>query len=144
MAASPSRPPWGSPPPAAPSAEKSIGPLGVIALALGIGVFGYYMLDGHAHTCEACGNRWRHLGAFNLGDPQAHTCKQCGTVQWWKDGFPHVFRSPLDGEAARNAPAMAGQGLQEIRGVPHAEVPSGTSTAQLPAMTASTSRAWKL
>lgn len=68
--------------------------LGTIALAFGVGVLGYYMLDGHVHRCEACGTRWRHLGVFNHGDPRSHTCR-CGTVQWWKDGVPHVFRSAL-------------------------------------------------
>ena len=78
---------------AAPS--KPIGTLGVIAIALGVGVIGAYVLDAHGHTCEACGKRWWHLGAFNLGDPKAHTCASCGTVQWWKNGTPHVFRSVL-------------------------------------------------
>lgn len=76
-------------PPAQP-----IGTLGVIAIAFGIGVLGAYALDLHSHTCCACGRKWRHLGAFNLGDPTAHTCT-CGTVQWWKDGIPHVFRTAL-------------------------------------------------
>jgi hypothetical protein len=70
------------------------GTLGVIAIAFGIGVLGAYVLDLHAHTCDACGRKWRHLGAFNGGDPTAHTCT-CGMVQWWKDGAPHVFRSAL-------------------------------------------------
>src|SRR5574341_654615 len=69
--------------------------LGTIALAIGVGVLGYYALDGHSHTCEACGHRWRHLGVLNLGDPVAHSCARCGTVQWWKDGVPHVFREAL-------------------------------------------------
>jgi hypothetical protein len=69
--------------------------LGTIAIAVGVGMLGAYMLDLHSHTCEACGHRWRHLGAFNLGDPVAHTCSKCGTVQWWKDGAPHVFRDVL-------------------------------------------------
>jgi hypothetical protein len=60
------------------------GTLGVIALAFGIGVLGAYALDLHSHTCESCGYKWRHLGAFNLGDAASHTC---GTVQWWKCGF---------------------------------------------------------
>jgi hypothetical protein len=71
------------------------GTLGVIALAFGIGVLGAYALDLHSHTCDACGHTWRHLGAFNLGDPTSHTCTRCGTTQWWKDGVPHVFRSVL-------------------------------------------------
>lgn len=75
--------------------EAPLGTLSVMALAFGLGVLGYFMLDGHAHTCEACGHHWRHLGAFNVGDPASHTCKQCGTVQWWKDGMRHVFRDVL-------------------------------------------------
>jgi len=94
--------------------------VGVIAIAVGVGVLGYYMLDGHSHRCEACGYRWRHLGAFNFGDPTAHTCKQCGTVQWWKDGFQHVFRDPT------YVPPSAAAPMQEIRGVPRLELPSGT------------------
>ena len=35
------------------------------------------------------------MGAFHVGDPASHTCSKCGTVQWWKDGVPHVFRSVL-------------------------------------------------
>jgi hypothetical protein len=63
------------------------GTLGVIALAFGIGVLGAYALDLHSHTCDFCGYKWRHLGAFNLGDAASHTCGNCGTVQWWKCGF---------------------------------------------------------
>jgi hypothetical protein len=74
--------------------SKPLGTLAVLAIVVGIGALGAYALDLHAHTCEACGHRWRHLGAFNLGDPTSHTCK-CGTVQWWKDGIPHVFRDAL-------------------------------------------------
>ena len=64
------------------------GPLGVAALAIGAIALGAYALDLHKHTC-ACGNTWRHLGAFNLGDESAHTCARCNTVQWWKDGWAH-------------------------------------------------------
>ena len=103
MAASgPNRPPWETSPwrsfqeEPASSPPPSIGNmLGVIAIAVGVGVLGYYMLDGHSHRCESCGNSWRHLGAFNVGDPAAHSCSKCGTVQWWKDGVPHVFRDAL-------------------------------------------------
>lgn len=84
-----SPPPPSSPP---PSVGKM---LGTVAVALGIGMLGVYMLDLHTHTCEVCGNSWRHMGAFNVGDPGSHTCVKCGTVQWWKDGVPHVFRSVL-------------------------------------------------
>ncbi len=138
MASPPSRPPWETsqwrsfhePAPDAPPA-KSIGTLGVLAIAVGVGVLGYYMLDGHSHTCEACGHRWRHLGAFNFGDATAHTCRQCGTVQWWKDGFQHVFRDPTyeaPPPASLEKAALLAR-LQEIRGVPQAELPSGTFAA---------------
>lgn len=87
--------PWKSfdhraPPPSAPFG----GTLGVIAIAFGIGVLGAYMLDLHGHTCVSCGNRWRHLGAFNMGDQVAHTCGKCGTVQWWKCGWEGTFGVP--------------------------------------------------
>jgi len=98
----PNRPPWETPqwrsvsaPPPKQSGPSIGGVLGTLAIAVGVGVLGYYALDGHSHTCESCGNKWRHLGAFNVGDPGAHACSACGTVQWWKDGVPHVFRSAL-------------------------------------------------
>ena len=128
MASNPSRPPWetprASPPVAAPT--KSIGTLGVLAIAAGVGVLGYFMLDGHSHVCEACGHRWRHLGAFNLGDARAHTCKKCGTTQWWKDGFQHVFRDPRYATASEAAPGTIAQQQQEIREVPRPGVASGS------------------
>jgi hypothetical protein len=65
------------------------------AIVVGVLALGAYALDLHGHTCEACGSKWRHLGAFNLGDPATHACQQCGTVQWWKDGTPHVYRNAL-------------------------------------------------
>lgn len=76
---------------------------GVVAGAVALGV---YALDWHGHQCESCGNKWHHLGAFNIGDPGSHTCARCGTVQWWKDGVPHVFRDsirnpPVDPRAER-------------------------------------------
>ena len=80
--------------PQPPATKKSVGVLGMLAIAVGVGAFSYYMLDGHTHTCAACGTRWRHLGAFNFGDPAAHRCSRCGTIQWWKDGFQHVFQDP--------------------------------------------------
>jgi len=101
--------------------------LGALAIAVGVGVLGYYMLDGHGHTCESCGNRWRHLGAFNLGDPVAHTCKTCGTVQWWKDGVPHVFRDAIQSPPPAVLPDTIASRLQEVRGLPRAALPSGTS-----------------
>ncbi len=130
----PPRPPWETSQwrsfhaqPPAPPPSKSIGTLGVLAIAVGVGVLGYYMLDGHTHTCEACGNRWRHLGAFNMGDPEAHTCERCGTVQWWKDGFQHVFRDPSYAAPRQVVPNTAQ--LQEIRGVPHLGLASETHAA---------------
>lgn len=68
-----------------PSRPTLGGTLGVIAIALGVGVLGAFVFDLHGHTCNTCGNRWRHLGAFNVGDETAHTCAGCGTVQWWKN-----------------------------------------------------------
>ena len=65
--------------------SKPIGTLGVLAIAFGIGVVGAYAFDLHSHACS-CGNKWRHLGAFNFGDQDAHTCKRCGQVQGWKGG----------------------------------------------------------
>lgn len=102
-----------------PSTTGSIGSvLGTIAIAVGVGLLGYYMLDGHSHTCP-CGHRWRHLGAFNMGDLDAHTCKRCGTVEWWKDGVPHVFREVLRTPPPKVLPDTIAAGLQELRAVPH-------------------------
>jgi len=80
-------------PPADPPSVGKV--LGVIAIAVGAVALGAFVFDMHSHRCESCGNHWRHLGAFNVGDPDAHTCSTCGTVQWWKDGVPHVFRAVL-------------------------------------------------
>lgn len=80
--------------------SKPFGTLGALAIAVGVGVLGAYMLDLHGHTCERCGRRWRHFGAFNFGDVQSHTCT-CGQVQWWKCGMPHILRgSQFVGPAA--------------------------------------------
>ena len=79
------------------------GTLGVIALAFGVGIVGAYMLDAHAHTCDSCGYRWRHLGAFNVGDEDAHRCKACGVVQWWKCGVPQMIK-----DAHRAGPTSVG------------------------------------
>jgi len=78
--------------------------LGVAVLVVGIGVASAYALDLHSHTCEACGRRWRHLGAFNIGDQDAHTCA-CGTVQWWKSIHS-------DGAIAHNSSALQAPALQ--------------------------------
>lgn len=93
----------------APTKAAFGGTLGVIALAFGIGVVGAYMLDLHGHTCCRCGHKWRHLGAFNLGDESAHRCARCGTVQWWKNGVPQVIK-----DAHRALPA----GMPQWRAYP--------------------------
>lgn len=80
-----------SSPPQKPS-SGFLGGFGAIALALGVGALGVYALDYHRHSCEQCGARWGHFGAFNLGDEASHTCSHCGQVQWWKCGAPHVLR----------------------------------------------------
>jgi hypothetical protein len=115
-------------PDAPPSAIGAFGTaLGTVAIAVGIGVLGAYMLDLHAHTCDACGHRWRHLGAFNIGDPQSHACGKCGVVQWWKDGVPHVFRSSLQGSFRGPPQKTLISPMQEIRGVRSLALPSGAS-----------------
>ena len=123
MATDTLKPSW-QPASAPASPPASIGTmLSVVAVALGVGVLGYYMLDGHAHTCESCGQRWRHLGAFNVGDPGAHTCGKCGTVQWWKDGVPHVFRSVLRSPPPKIFPDTLTSRLHELREVPRLALP---------------------
>jgi len=72
------------------------GTLGVIAIALGVGLVAGYMLDAHGHTCDQCGNKWWHLGAFNFNDQPAHTCSKCSAVQWWKNGVPLAVREAHD------------------------------------------------
>ncbi len=81
--------------------------LGVIAIAFGIGVAGALVFDLHGHTCDSCGNRWKHLGAFNDGDLAAHTCSSCGTVQQWKDG---VSQATKDAHAEFHRALSAGRG----------------------------------
>ena len=112
------------PTPAPPSIGNM---LGVIAIAVGVGVLGAYMLDMHSHTCEACGNRWRHLGAFNVGDPESHTCGKCGTVQWWKDGTPHVFRGVLREPPPKVMSDSLVSRLQEIRQAPRQAISTATA-----------------
>lgn len=114
-------------PPIAPGPPSIGSMLSTMAIAVGIGVLGYYMLDGHSHTCEACGTRWRHLGIFNLGDPTAHTCT-CGTVQWWKDGVPHVFRAVLR-QPPSKVPDTRVAMLQEIREAPRLSLSPATTGA---------------
>jgi hypothetical protein len=105
------------------------GTLGIIALAFGIGVLGAYALDLHGHTC-ACGNRWYHLGAFNLGDEDSHRCSRCGTVQWWKNGAPHVFRSGHGADYTSAPPNPLAAMSQEIREASRHALPSGTVAAK--------------
>lgn len=93
--------------PAEPSPVSFGSTLGALAVAVGIGVLGVYMLDLHGHTCDKCGRRWRHFGAFNLGDEASHTCSSCGQVQWWKCGAPHVLRGSQFAQPP-TAPPMRG------------------------------------
>jgi hypothetical protein len=106
--------------------EAPLGTLTVMALAFGLGVFGAFMLDLHKHRCESCSYAWWHLGAFNLGDPVAHTCKQCGTVQWWKDGVPHVFRDVLR-TPPQPSPVPSVVGIAPAYGVPRPQLAISTS-----------------
>ena len=127
----PKLPPWEMSPWRTFKEEPTVPPpsigkmLGVLAIAVGVGVLGYYALDGHSHVCESCGHRWRHLGVFSLGDPGAHTCK-CGTVQWWKDGAAHVFRDVL--RQPPPADTLVSR-LQEIRSTPRLAVSAATAVA---------------
>ena len=118
---------------ARPPSGKPIGTFGKIAIAVGLGAIGYYLLDGHSHTCAACGHRWRHLGAFNFGEVPAHSCDVCGTVQWWKDGFKHVFPDP-----AQRVPSDSGlsRGTQEIREPARQALPSMAAAEPAPAQEA--------
>lgn len=115
----------------APSGTSLGSTLGAIAIAVGIGVVGAYMLDLHGHTCDRCGRRWRHFGAFNLGDEASHTCSRCGEVQWWKCGTPHVLRGS---EFA--VPPSAPSGASAASALPSAAVDSAAPppSAGLPAL----------
>lgn len=88
--------------------DASRGLLATIAITAGVVALGVYALDLHAHTCANCGHRWRHLGAFNLGDEESHKCGRCGQVQWWKCGTPHVLRGSqfVASPALPSAPAL--------------------------------------
>lgn len=98
-----------------PEAASALGVLGGLVAAAGLVVLGMHMLDWHRHSCSACGRRWSHFGAFNLGDEASHTCT-CGQVQWWKCGVPHVLRgsqfaqAPLEGASPRSV----GPGLAQV------------------------------
>ena len=39
----------------------------------------------HQHTCERCGNRWRHAST-SLGVEADHVCTSCGRISRWPDG----------------------------------------------------------
>lgn len=123
------KPPSATRPSAAPEGPSIGRILGTLALAVGVGVLGYYALDGHSHTCEGCGHKWRHLGIFNVGDPKAHACQRCGTVQWWKDGVPHVFREALRSPPPNALPDTVASRLREFRDAPRLAVSSATAVA---------------
>ena|ERR1700674_2275532 len=90
----------------------------VLIAAFGAFVLGH-ALDYHAHRCESCGHRWRHLGAFSLGDLASHTCGRCGAVQWWKSGWqgaePRTFDGALEMRTPRAAVALAPQEFRDVR-----------------------------
>ena len=112
------------PKPAVQVTSPFVRTLGALAIAVGVGALGAYMLDLHGHICVKCGRRWRHFGAFNFGDEQSHTCT-CGEVQWWKCGVPHVLRGsqyvtpllPIATRRSLDAPTVPalpfGAGLEE-------------------------------
>jgi len=104
-------------------ASGTLGILGSLAIAVGVGVLGYHMLDGHAHQCDACGCRWRHFGAFNLNDEESHRCSRCGQVQWWKDGAPHVLRGSEFAALPSLSATTAALGAATARGALTAPVP---------------------
>jgi len=64
--------------------------VGYGAAAIALGVLAALAWDFHGHTCDLCGAKWKHLGAWNVGDEEAHTCPKCGARQWWKDGAPRL------------------------------------------------------
>lgn len=110
-----------------PEQASSIGGmLGTLAVALGVGVFAVYALDLHAHRCESCGHNWRHLGVLSHGDPKAHTCSRCQTVQWIKDGVPHVFREVLRTPPPKVLPDAVASRLREIGASPRLALNPGT------------------
>jgi hypothetical protein len=85
-----------APAPAQPQKPRQgFSTLGVIAIAVGIGIVAGYVLDAHGHTCD-CGNKWWHLGALNVNNVPGHTCSRCGATQWWKNGVPDEVRQAHD------------------------------------------------
>ena len=109
--------------------REPLGFLATVAITVGVVALGAYVFDWHAHQCEACGTRWRHLGAFNIGDPGAHACGKCGTVQWWKDGVPHVFRDVLRQPPPEVLPDTRVSRMQGIRSAPHLALSAATAVA---------------
>lgn len=101
--------------------------LGVIGVALGLGVIGAFALDLHSHTCDKCGRKWRHLGAFNAGDERAHSCPACGEAQWWKTGA-----SPAQRDRLLVDQATAGLPMQEMPPNTIAAPPPSAIAAPLP------------
>jgi len=104
-----------------PSPYSLRGTLGSIVIVAGVVALGAYALDLHSHACESCGHRWRHLGAFNIGDERSHTCARCGQVQWWKDGVPQVVRNAH----ARLHATHTTNVVQELRDTLRRALPSG-------------------
>ena len=86
---------------------STLGVIGGLASVVGLAAIGAHMLDLHGHCCEGCGHRWKHFGAFNLNDEESHRCSRCGTVQWWKDGAPHVMHGSTHAPAAQRPPQPA-------------------------------------
>lgn len=111
----------------APAPESSpLGMLATLAISAGLAVVGLYALDLHHHVCESCGNKWRHLGALSQGDPKAHTCSRCQTVQWIKDGVPHVFREVLRAPPPKVLSDAVVSRLKEIGASPRLALNPGT------------------
>lgn len=128
-------------PPAQKTGQAFGGPLGVIAIALGVGIIAGYTLDIHSHRCDRCSRKWWHFGMFNLGDESAHRCPNCGAVQWWKSSVPaelrqahnafghdsYMYPGPSPFGAVANPPSQAGHPDEEstfVSADPMALVPS--------------------
>lgn len=118
-----------SPPPRREQVAQQPNMLATIAFTVGVVAFGLYALDLHSHRCEGegCGHKWYHLGAFNVGDPASHTCARCGSVQWFKDGVPHVFREALRRPPPKVLPDSIATRLGEIREGSRRALSSGTA-----------------
>ena len=125
--------PWESSPDLAERTASVGGMLGTLAVAFGVGAFAVYALDLHTHRCEACGHNWRHLGALNHGDLKAHTCSHCETVQWIKDGVPHVFREVLRTPPPKVIPDELAARLRDIGEKPRSALAAGPAATWNPA-----------